>query len=60
MMDEDFGDAEYRPPEHPMATSAGDMWASGSIIHWLCLQEPPLNADCGDDDDAFVDKDARE
>lgn len=43
-----FGSPEYQPPEHPEAYPAGDMWATGAVIHFLCLAEPPLDAKCQD------------
>jgi len=36
------GTFEWQPPEAPVASSKGDVWALGSIIHACCLHRPPV------------------
>jgi serine/threonine protein kinase len=38
------GTPDYKPPEAPLATTAGDIWSLGASIHYLCLGEPPVNS----------------
>jgi len=40
----DVGSYDYQPPERPVATAAGDVWALGATAHFLALNEPPVNA----------------
>ncbi|MCJ1374576.1 hypothetical protein MMC20_005808 [Loxospora ochrophaea] len=32
----------WQPPELPIATEKGDVWALGAIVHWLAINEPPI------------------
>ena len=37
-----FGTFEWQPPEAPVATTRGDVWALGSIIHACCHGDAPV------------------
>lgn len=38
------GTKEWQPPEQPLATPAGDIWATGAVIHWLATKECPMRS----------------